>query len=151
MIRCKTMRLNKPISSVNFLVSLQALNNCFRVKRYLTRGLGHLLKAAWEDVLNCLASQQGIDRREVWPLVLISTQRGGKMAEQSKKEILKDKVVALVKDFIQTEGGITQDDLEILFGNPYNPIKAKDYMRFGIAAALSEIPISFSELDRLSP
>ncbi len=35
---------------------------------------------------------------------------------QSKREILKDKVVVLVKDFIQTEGGISFLDLESLFG-----------------------------------
>lgn len=39
---------------------------------------------------------------------------------QSKREILKDKVVALVKDFVQTEGGITPADIEALFGhNPH--------------------------------
>jgi hypothetical protein len=38
------------------------------------------------------------------------------MSTQSKKDILKDKVVALVKDFVQIEGGITQFDLWELFG-----------------------------------
>ncbi len=38
------------------------------------------------------------------------------MVEQSKKQILQDKVVALVKDFIKVEGGITLSDLEALFG-----------------------------------
>lgn len=42
--------------------------------------------------------------------------KGDCTQEQSKKEILKDKVVALVKEFVQTEGGITYDDLEELFG-----------------------------------
>jgi hypothetical protein len=37
---------------------------------------------------------------------------------QNKREILKDKVVALVKDFVKTEGGLTQYDLQTLFGNP---------------------------------
>lgn len=36
---------------------------------------------------------------------------------QSKKEILKDKVVALVKDFVKTEGGITIADIQKLFGD----------------------------------
>ena len=36
--------------------------------------------------------------------------------EQSKKEILKDKVVALVKDFAKTEGGLTPADIKALFG-----------------------------------
>ena len=34
----------------------------------------------------------------------------------TKKEQLKDKVVALVKDFVKTEDGITLQDLEALFG-----------------------------------
>jgi len=37
------------------------------------------------------------------------------MAE-SKKEILRDKVVKLAKEFISSEGGISQKDLESLFG-----------------------------------
>jgi predicted transcriptional regulator len=36
--------------------------------------------------------------------------------EQSKKEILKDKVVALVVEFVRTEGDITLEDIEDLFG-----------------------------------
>ncbi len=39
------------------------------------------------------------------------------MARESKKEILKDKVVKLVKEFIATEGGINAYDLEALFGS----------------------------------
>jgi cyanate lyase len=35
---------------------------------------------------------------------------------KSKREQLKDKVVALVKEFVKTEGGITFTDLESLFG-----------------------------------
>jgi hypothetical protein len=39
---------------------------------------------------------------------------------ENKKEILKGKVVALVKDFIKTEGGIKLADIEALFGhNPH--------------------------------
>jgi hypothetical protein len=46
-----------------------------------------------------------------------SEQVGGlSMAQESKREILKDKVVDLVKEFIKTEGGLTQKDLSILFG-----------------------------------
>lgn len=41
---------------------------------------------------------------------------------ENKREILKDKVVALVKDFIKTEGGITHRDLIRLFG-PSHPIE----------------------------
>lgn len=36
--------------------------------------------------------------------------------EKSKRKILHDKVVNLVKEFIETEGGITARDLEDLFG-----------------------------------
>jgi hypothetical protein len=39
------------------------------------------------------------------------------MAQESKKEILKDKVVQLVKEFMASEGGITPYDLEALFGS----------------------------------
>jgi hypothetical protein len=39
------------------------------------------------------------------------------MSENSPREILKDKVVQLVKEFIKTEGGITPYDLEALFGS----------------------------------
>jgi hypothetical protein len=37
---------------------------------------------------------------------------------QSQREILKEKVVGMVKDFIKTEGGITPYDLQKLFGSP---------------------------------
>lgn len=36
--------------------------------------------------------------------------------QKSKREILKGKVVALVKDFVTSEGGISQNDLWELFG-----------------------------------
>jgi hypothetical protein len=36
--------------------------------------------------------------------------------EQNKREVLKNKVVALVKDFVKTEGGIKLEDFEELFG-----------------------------------
>jgi len=35
---------------------------------------------------------------------------------KSKREQLKDKVIALVKEFVKTEGGISLSDLEALFG-----------------------------------
>ena len=54
--------------------------------------------------------------------------------EQPKKEQLKEKVVALVKDFIKIEGGISQNDLRILFGDPLSPYSQ-------IATALGELPI----------
>jgi hypothetical protein len=34
----------------------------------------------------------------------------------TKKDQLKERVVALVKEFVKTEGGITLKDLEALFG-----------------------------------
>jgi hypothetical protein len=34
----------------------------------------------------------------------------------TKKDQLKDKVVALVKDYLTNEGGITPYDIEVLFG-----------------------------------
>ena len=37
---------------------------------------------------------------------------------QNKREILKEKVVSLVRDFGNTEGGITLYDLLSLFGSP---------------------------------
>lgn len=52
-----------------------------------------------------------------------------------KSELLKDKVVDLVKGFIKIEGGITPNDLEALFG----PISCKHYE---VAAALAMQPIS---------
>ncbi len=38
------------------------------------------------------------------------------MSKISKKDQLKDKVIALVKEFVQTEGGLTLKDLRSLFG-----------------------------------
>lgn len=37
--------------------------------------------------------------------------------KENKRELLKGKVVDLVKEFIKTEGGITYVDLEKLFGS----------------------------------
>jgi hypothetical protein len=53
---------------------------------------------------------------------------------KSKRELLKDKVVDLVKEFIKAEGGITQRDLKLLFG---------DFPNQQVATALSEINIMF--------
>ena len=62
---------------------------------------------------------------------------------QSKKDILKDKVVALVKDFIKTEGGITSNDLRSLFG---------EYKIIGneITAALDHLLLTFNDHTQLS-
>ncbi len=58
-----------------------------------------------------------------------------KKSRKSKREILKDKVVELVINFVASEAGLSQGDLERLFG-----------YRTGseIAAALAEISIIFS-------
>jgi hypothetical protein len=53
------------------------------------------------------------------------------MTQESKRELLKDKVVNLVKEFIQTEGGITIDDLQKLFGPPFTEV----------ASALNELRV----------
>lgn len=53
----------------------------------------------------------------------------------TKRELLKDKVVCLVKEFINTEGGITGYALQALFG----PISLYNE----VATALGEIPITF--------
>lgn len=41
---------------------------------------------------------------------------------KEQREILKQKVVELVKDFVETKGGVTKFDLQILFGNPVDSI-----------------------------
>jgi len=56
-----------------------------------------------------------------------------------KKDQLKDKVVALVKEFVKTEGGITQNDLRVLFGDPFSPSAE-------VAAVLSKLPISLEDI-----
>ena len=56
---------------------------------------------------------------------------------QSKREVLKEKVIALVKEFAKTEGGIEQGDLQSLFGIPYSPWAA-------VATALAKEKIIFS-------
>jgi hypothetical protein len=54
-------------------------------------------------------------------------------------EILKEKVVALVKDFVKTEGGITHRDLIRIFG-PSKPIEVDR-----IATILDQEEIKFLE------
>lgn len=41
---------------------------------------------------------------------------------EEQREILKQKVLKLVKNFAETEGGVTSFDLQILFGNPVESI-----------------------------
>jgi hypothetical protein len=53
------------------------------------------------------------------------------------REQLKEKVIALVKDFVKTEGGITHKDLQLLFEGFLT-------MPGEVAAALAEIPILFT-------
>ncbi|MFA4901821.1 MAG: hypothetical protein WC600_03655 [Desulfobaccales bacterium] len=53
----------------------------------------------------------------------------------NKRELLKDKVVDLVKEFIKIEGGISQFDLEKLFGN---------YNLSEVSSALAALPICWS-------
>jgi hypothetical protein len=55
------------------------------------------------------------------------------MEDSTKRDILKEKVVDLVKEFIKTEGGITGYDLQALFG----PISLYNE----VATALGEFPI----------
>ncbi|MBI4964107.1 MAG: hypothetical protein HY913_12580 [Desulfomonile tiedjei] len=58
------------------------------------------------------------------------------MTEQkSKREVLRDKMVDLVKMFVKAEGDITQADIEALFG-----YKSSSEM----AAYLSSLPFLFS-------
>jgi len=58
---------------------------------------------------------------------------------QNKREILKDKVVSLVKDHLTNEGGITSYDLNVLFGSPSRGIEQNE-----IATTLAQIPILLS-------
>jgi hypothetical protein len=54
------------------------------------------------------------------------------MSENSKRELLRDKVVDLVKEFIKNEGGITVSDLAALFG----PVDE-------VANVLGSLPITY--------
>lgn len=55
--------------------------------------------------------------------------------ELNKRELLKDKVVDLVKEFIKTEGGINPNDIQALFGPPL--------IHSELATALGELPIRY--------
>lgn len=57
---------------------------------------------------------------------------------ESKREILKAKVVDLVMDFIATEGGITMHDVRKLFGTG-SPVDSS------VASTLEDILICFAE------
>lgn len=54
-----------------------------------------------------------------------------------KREQLKDKVIALVKEFIASEGEITLYDLEVLFGQHSLANNVNE-----VATALAYLPIS---------
>ncbi len=56
---------------------------------------------------------------------------------ESKRELLKQKVLELVKIFVETEGGITMSDLNLLFGEP-------GLSGNKIASALAQLPVKFS-------
>ncbi|MGA7579187.1 MAG: hypothetical protein ACLQUW_13220 [Desulfobaccales bacterium] len=58
------------------------------------------------------------------------------MASESKRELLRAKVVDLVKEFAKTEGGITPGDLNALFG-PISPVMGNE-----IATCLAMLPVS---------
>lgn len=53
---------------------------------------------------------------------------------KKKRDILRDRVVDLVLEFVKTEGDISQSDLRILFG----PGR--------VIAALDKIPVNFSQV-----
>ncbi len=59
----------------------------------------------------------------------------------NKREVLKDKVVKLVREFMAKEGGITIFDLHALFGLP-SP--TDDYNE--VATALAILPISLMRI-----
>jgi len=41
---------------------------------------------------------------------------------EEQREILKKEVVKLVKNFVETKGGVTVFDLQMLFGNPLESV-----------------------------
>ena len=57
------------------------------------------------------------------------------MGDLSKREILKDRVVNLVKQFIKAEGGISPNDVQALFGPPL--------LNSEVATALGQLPIRY--------
>ena len=54
--------------------------------------------------------------------------------EKSKRDILRDQAVELVKEFVNTAGGINRYDLHALFGHP---------IKGSVAAVLFKISIRF--------
>lgn len=60
---------------------------------------------------------------------------------QSKREILKDKVIALVNEFVKTEGGITSVDLQMLFGPPCSPFGGPPLYEIAYAIGQKEITL----------
>ena len=67
---------------------------------------------------------------------VVNLKRGPKM--ESKRELLKQKIVELVKNFIETEGGISMQDLADLFG----PLEIRPHPN-RIISGLWEMPITF--------
>jgi len=47
---------------------------------------------------------------------------------EEKREILKQEVVKLVKNFVETEGGVTFFDLQMLFGNPVESVGCNEVL-----------------------
>jgi hypothetical protein len=41
---------------------------------------------------------------------------------KEQREVLKEKVVEMVQNFVKTEGGVTSFDLQMLFGNPVESV-----------------------------
>ena len=50
---------------------------------------------------------------------------------KEQREILKEKILETVKDFMATKGGVNKFDLQVLFGNPVDSIGCNE-----ISAAL---------------
>lgn len=58
------------------------------------------------------------------------------MQQKSKREVLREKVVDLVKEFVKTENGITGADLDVLFGPPVYSELAKSLRDLKVFFAL---------------
>ncbi len=58
---------------------------------------------------------------------------------ESKRELLRDKVIDLVKEFIEIEGEISLYDLNILFGQHSLGVNVNE-----VATALAHLPIIFT-------
>jgi hypothetical protein len=63
--------------------------------------------------------------------------------QKSKREVLKEKIVKLVKEFMVNEGGIDINDLWYLFGTSSQGGGFNE-----VASALANLPILFNEADR---